>query len=179
MIRIILLNISIILPAICFSRSVMITTVSDSTFNSLKVKITDSMDMKETVVNFRLYDGEIVFSISEQEFLDLKEQLKIIFPQAYTKKWEATLLSGSKGNKTINADLVLSDVRKLAVWENYQITSSTSKKIIQSIISFCIFTKTHRNIHCQAYALDTNKAKIFVVINLLLLFRYPLNYSWI
>ena len=113
----------------------MINTVSDSTFNSLKVKITDSMEMKETVVNFKLYDGEIVFSISEQEFLYLKEQLKIIFPQAYTKKWEATLLSGSKGNKTIKADSVLPDIRRLAVWENYQITSS-SKKIKNNSVHY-------------------------------------------
>ena len=125
------------------------------------------MEMKETVVNFKLYDGEIVFSISEQEFLYLKEQLKIIFPQAFTKKWEATLLSGSKGNKTIKADSVLSDVRRLAVWENYQITSSSKKlRIIQSIINFCIFTKPIVLTTYSPYALDTNKAKIYIFLYL-------------
>ena len=115
----------------------MIETIDDREFEKFTIVIHDSLTMKETRIEFVNKRGGLMYhSEHKTSFIKLMESLKSLFPQSYEKKWKGTLISGNQGNNSFNTSWVMGEIRRFSVYENYQITSFTDRKLEKEDVRF-------------------------------------------
>ena len=132
----IILFLVLLIPSLCFGRSVMIETIDDREFQKFQIVIHDSLTMKVKRIEFASKGGgQVFYAECKNSFIKLKEFLKFLFPQSYEKRWKDTLLSG-KGNNSFNITWVMGEIRRFAVYENYQITSYSERKMEDADVRF-------------------------------------------